>query len=131
MANPSSQPYASITTSEGKQVRVELEVADSPQERAVGLSRRESLSEQAGMLFVFPAEQQAAFWMKDTFIPLSIAFISMDGVVLDIQDMQPLSEELHIPAYPYRYALEVNQGFFREHGVEAGAEVQFHLGGNS
>ena len=97
----------------------------------MGLSKRESMPEQAGMLFVFPTDQQGAFWMKDTLIPLSIAFISADGRILEIQDMQPLSEELHIPASPYRYALEVNQGFFGKNEVNAGDTAEFVLGGNS
>ncbi len=83
------------------------------------------------MLFVFPSEGQAAFWMKDTSIPLSIAFIAADGRILETRDMQPLSEELHRPTQPYMYALEVNQGFFRQNGVNAGDRVEFRLGGRS
>ena len=79
------------------------------------------------MLFVFSSDQQAAFWMKDTFIPLSIAFIAADGRILEIQDMQPLSTDLHRPPSAYRYALEVNQGFLKS--VKAGDRVEFQLGG--
>jgi uncharacterized protein len=132
VASPASTQeasYAMIATSDGREVRVDLEVADTPQSRAVGLSRRQSLPEQAGMLFVWPAEQHGAFWMKDTYIPLSIAFISDDGRIMEIQDMEPLSEELHIPARPYRYALEVNQGFFDRNGIAAGDRAELQFGG--
>jgi uncharacterized protein len=132
VASPASTQeatHAMITTSDGRSVRVDLEIANTPQERAVGLSRRESLQEQVGMLFVWPAEQHGAFWMKDTFIPLSIAFISDDGRIMEIQDMEPLSEELHVPARPYRYALEVNQGFFDRNGIAAGDRVELQFGG--
>lgn len=106
-----------------------LEVADTPESRATGLSKRSSLPENAGMLFVFPSDGQAPFWMKDTWIPLSIAFISSDGRIVDIQDMQPMAEDLHRPAQPYRYALEVNQGFFEKNGVSTGDRVDLQLGG--
>ncbi|MHB1161268.1 MAG: DUF192 domain-containing protein [Chloroflexota bacterium] len=122
-------PAARITTASGRQVAVRLEVADTPETRATGLSRRPSLPEDAGMLFVFPADGQAAFWMKDTLIPLSIAFISAEGRILEIQDMERLSEELHRPAQPYRYAMEVNQGFFKRNEINAGDRVEFQLGG--
>ncbi len=124
---PPSGPYARIVTAAGRQLYVKLEVADTPQARATGLSNRPSLPGDAGMLFVFPADQQAAFWMKDTLIPLSIAFISSEGRIVEIQDMERLSEDLHRPALPYRYALEVNQGFFKKNEVSPGDRVEFHL----
>ena len=122
-------PYAKITDPSGKAVTVKLEVVDTPETRATGLMNRTQLAPDAGMLFVFQNEQQGAFWMKNTLIPLSIAFISSDGVIQEIQDMQPLSEELHRPARPYKYALEVNQGFFRTGGIGPNSKVEFHLGG--
>ncbi len=81
------------------------------------------------MLFLFPSDGQAPFWMKNTLIPLSIAFISQDGRILEVQDMAPQTEDLHQPKQPYRYALEVNQGFFRKNGVSAGDKIEFQLGG--
>jgi uncharacterized protein len=132
VASPSATPApgrAVITTADGRRVQVDLEIADTPQLRTVGLSRRQSLPEQSGMLFVWPSEQHGAFWMKDTYIPLSIAFISADGRIMEIQDMEPLSEELHRPAQPYRYALEVNQGFFDRNGIRAGDQVEIQYGG--
>ncbi len=88
---------------------------------------RDSLPENHGMLFVFDREQPLAFWMKNTKIPLSIAFLNKDFVIVDIQDMEPFSEKTHISAVPAMYALEVNQGFFRKHGIEVGDTLKFVL----
>jgi uncharacterized protein len=63
------------------------------------------------------------FWMKDTYVPLSIAFITADGKVIDVQDMQPQSEENHYPSTAYRFGLEANQGFFKTHGLGVGSQV--------
>ena len=76
------------------------------------------------MLFIFSGDTKAGFWMKDTLIPLSIAFIAADGTILDVQEMEPLSEDKHRPPAPYRYALEVNQGWFQEHGLGPGGRVE-------
>lgn len=124
-----SPPYAKITAASGKVVYLKLEIADTPQSQQTGLMHRTQLASDAGMVFVFPSDTQGPFWMKDTLIPLSIAFISADGVIVDIQDMQPLSEDLHRPSRPYRYALEVNQGFYRSNGIAQGDRVEFQLGG--
>jgi uncharacterized membrane protein (UPF0127 family) len=85
---------------------------------------RESLPGDRAMLFVFGEDTQTGFWMKDTSIALSIAFIAEDGTILDIQEMEPLSTEAHQPPGPYRYALEVNQGWFRRHGFGPGDRVE-------
>jgi uncharacterized membrane protein (UPF0127 family) len=122
-------PYARIATASGKQVNIKLEIADTPSTRETGLMNRNSLPADSGMLFVFPSDILAAFWMRNTLIPLSIAFISADGTIINIQDMQPLSESLHAPATMYRYALEANLGFFKDNGVIAGDRAEFQLGG--
>jgi uncharacterized membrane protein (UPF0127 family) len=80
------------------------------------------------MLFVFEQEQILAFWMKDTLIPLSIAYIDAEGRIVDIQDMQPLDETDHLSAEPAQYALEVNQGFFEGRGVMVGDIVELPSG---
>jgi uncharacterized protein len=72
------------------------------------------------MLFIFDREQQLSFTMRDTLIPLSIAYIDARGTIIDIQDMQPLDETSHPSAAPAKYALEVNQGFFEAHGIQVG-----------
>lgn len=101
-----------------------VELARTGQDRNRGLMGREELPGDRGMLFVFPADTQAAFWMKDTLIPLSIAFIGEDGTVLDIQDMEPLTTETHHSPQTYRYALEVNQGWFQENGIAVGDRAE-------
>ena len=106
-----------------------LEVADTAETMTRGLMGRRSMPEDSGMIFVFAGDQRTPFWMKDTLIPLSIAFISSDGRILEMQEMQPLSEDLHQPSFPYRYALEVNQGFFDRNGVSVGDRVELQLGG--
>lgn len=116
-------PEAVITTAQGDDVTVQVEVADEEDERARGLMNRESLDEDAGMLFLFPTETRGGFWMKDTLIPLSIAFVDGDGRILRILDMEPCRTDpctVYDPGVAYRSALEVNQGAFAEWGVEEG-----------
>jgi uncharacterized membrane protein (UPF0127 family) len=99
---------------------LQVEVADTPEERSRGLMNRESLPEGAGMLFTWPEDSSSGFWMKDTLIPLSVAFIDADGRIIDIQDMEPRDETLHYSPQPFRFAVEVNRGWFGEHAIEAG-----------
>jgi uncharacterized membrane protein (UPF0127 family) len=120
----SQSPVSTIVNSLGERIPVQVEIADTGAERQTGLSGRTTLAEDAGMLFVFDQEQPLSFWMKDTLIPLSIAYISADGRIVDIQDMQPLDETPHPSAEPAQYALEVNQGFFTEQGVAVGDTVE-------
>jgi uncharacterized membrane protein (UPF0127 family) len=122
----SGTPQAAVTiiNSAGEGVPVRVEIADTPAKRQRGLMERTALAEDAGMLFVYGREVTNAFYMKDTLIPLSIAFIDPQGRIVDIQDMQPLDETDHYPAAPYQYALEVNQGFFAEHGIQVGNMLQ-------
>lgn len=113
-------------TVKGRQVLAE--VAATPAARQCGLSRRSELGENRGMLFVFPAPGMLAFWMKDTLIPLSIAFIDDSGRILDIQKMAPFREEARYRSPgPVRFALEVNQGWFEKHGVVVGDFVRLEL----
>ncbi len=109
-----------IITSRGEKVEVEVEIATNDAERARGLMERTELAENAGMLFVYEEERQLSFWMKNTLIPLSVAYADSQGRIVDIQDMQPLDETPHPSAEPARYALEVNQGFFEEQGIRVG-----------
>lgn len=97
-----------------------VEIADDPGERSTGLMNRESLGENDGMLFVFPEDTDATFWMKDTLIPLSIAFVRWDGIIINIQDMEAQSEDSHASPEPFRYAIEANQGWFEANDVFAG-----------
>src|SRR5919107_1272303 len=118
-------PVLTIVNSSGERVPVQVEIADTPEETLTGLMGRSALAEEAGMLFVFEQEQILAFWMKDTLIPLSIAYIDAEGRIVDIQDMQPLDDETSRPsAEPAQYALEVDQGFFEGRGVMVGDMVE-------
>ncbi len=119
-------PTATIVLSDdgGERAELTVELARTAEERRRGLMFREELSEDGGMLVVFPGDTSGGFWMKDTSIPLSIAFLAADGTMLDIQEMEPLSEELHQPPGPYRFALEVNQGWFEERGFGTGDRVE-------
>jgi uncharacterized protein len=128
----SQTPTVIITNSEGETVEVGVEIADNDAERQRGLMERTALAENAGMLFVFEREKPLAFWMKNTLIPLSVAYIDSNGRIVDIQDMEPLDETTHPSAEPGRYALEVNQGFFAERGIEVGNEMEIpDLSGSS
>ena len=106
----------------GEEVEVRVEIADSPDEQARGLMERTALAQDRGMLFVFPDEEVRSFWMKNTLIALSIAYMDSEGQIVDLQDMKPLDDNPphYVPAEPTRYALEVNRGFFEERGVEEG-----------
>jgi uncharacterized membrane protein (UPF0127 family) len=111
-----------IETAEGP-VEVAVEIADSDAERETGLMNRESLAEDAGMLFVFDEDVDFAFWMKNTLIPLSIAFADAEGEIVRILDMEPCEADpcpVYDPEATYRTALEVNQGAFDEWGVAEG-----------
>ena len=122
-ATTSGLPTVTIRASGGEKVVMNVEIADTEAEREKGLMGRTAMDEDHGMLFVFPNEQTLSFWMKDTLIPLSVAFMDSNGRIVDIQDMQPQDLTNHNSAEPARYALEVNQGFFERHGVKVGDEA--------
>jgi len=115
-------PRAVIET-KGDEVTVHVEVADSQAERERGLMGRRELPDDAGMVFVFPTDSTSAFWMKDTLIPLSIAFYDESGRIVRILDMEPCRRDpcpLYDPGASYRGALEVNRGAFERWGVREG-----------
>ena len=118
-----------IEASDGESVEVRVEIADEPEEQATGLMNRTALGEDQGMLFVFPSEEDRSFWMKDTLIPLSIAYMNSEGRIVDIRDMKALDDDPphYDSAEPARYALEVNKGFFDERGVEVGDSTELPL----
>jgi uncharacterized membrane protein (UPF0127 family) len=103
---------------------VTVEVADTAMKREQGLMHRNHLPEMHGMLFVFDAPRKVCFWMRDTPLPLSIAFLDARGRIVNTQDMEPLSEALHCAPSEVTQALEMNQGWFERHGVKAGDKVQ-------
>ena len=106
-----------------KEIRVE--VAQTPEERSYGLMGRKHLGKDEGMLFIFETEDYHGFWMKDTFLSLSIAFIGKDGRIVWITEMKPLTLDSHVPPKPILYALEMNKGWFSSHGVKVGDEIRF------
>lgn len=104
---------------------LDVELAETAQQQAKGLRFRQTLAENDGMLFVFPAPQRVSFWMKDASIPLSIAFIQSDGKIVQIRPMQPY-DETPVPSLSDTvvYALLVNQGWFERHGIAAGTVIE-------
>ena len=95
----------------------QVELASTPQQRQRGLMGRAHVAADGGMLFVFEHPGRYCFWMRDTLLPLSIAFIADDGSIVNIADMEPRSEKSHCSAKPVRYALEVRQGEFQRRGI--------------
>lgn len=110
----------------GDSMLIDVEIADTEARRSEGLMNRESLPDDAGMVFVFFEEHSGGFWMKDTRIPLSIAFFDEEGEIVEMLDMDPCSEDpckVYDPGVGYRGALEVNQGAFERWGVSPGDSV--------
>lgn len=104
-----------------------VELASTIEQRQRGLMFRESLDDDVGMLFVFPDDALRSFWMKDTSIPLSIAFLDGEGRILNILDMAPFDTSAYFSAGPARYALEVNQGWFAQRAITPGMYCEFVL----
>ena len=111
-------------TLEIKHHRITAEVAATELTRTNGLMYRRMLPENRGMLFVFPYVSEQSFWMKNTYVPLSIAFIDEAGVIVSIADMKPLTTDPHPSLKPAKYALEVNLGWFAKRGIKPGAKVE-------
>ncbi|QWD39609.1 DUF192 domain-containing protein [Polynucleobacter paneuropaeus] len=103
---------------------IQAEVADSPDLREVGLMNRTSLPTNSGMLFIFEQKAGNCFWMKNTKLPLSIAFIADDGKIVNIEEMQADTTNNHCPKAPIRYALEMNKGWFSERVIVPGNTIQ-------
>jgi uncharacterized membrane protein (UPF0127 family) len=107
------------------EVEIIAEVADDSVERSFGLMFRKEMAYNHGMLFIYDIPRRLSFWMKNTYLPLSIAFIDASGTIVSIQDMQPLDDTtIHRSPKPVPWALEMNQGWFAENGVEVGDTVR-------
>lgn len=100
--------------------RIEAEVVNTGPGRMVGLMQREYLAPQRGMLFVFDADARHCMWMKNTLIPLSVAFLDSSGKIINIDEMQPQTENNHCAGRPARFALEMNAAWFRKRGIGPG-----------
>jgi hypothetical protein len=103
--------------------RIDAQVAASPQERQTGLMFRREMPQHEGMLFVFEQPATQCFWMKNTPLPLTAAFVADDGSIVNLADMKPLAEDSHCSAKPVRYVLEMNQGWFARRGIKAGTRL--------
>lgn len=102
---------------------IQAELAASPEARERGLMFRKSMPANAGMLFVFEEKAGHCFWMRNTDLPLSIAFLADDGSIVNIEDMKPQTEDNHCPRAAVRYALEMNKGWFAQKGIKPGAKI--------
>jgi len=109
-------------TIKGKKIRVE--VARTEEEKSQGLMFRDKLGPDEGMLFIYEREDFLSFWMKNTPLPLSIAFLDHRGKIMDIQDMEPFDLRTHTSTRPALYALEMNKGWFKKNGVKVGDIIQ-------
>ncbi|WP_288131625.1 DUF192 domain-containing protein [Accumulibacter sp.] len=103
--------------------RIEAEVAADDPNRMQGLMHRRNMAANQGMLFVFPQAARHCMWMRNTFLPLSVAFLDEDGRILNIENMQPQTEDNHCSTKAARYALEMNLGWFSSKGIKPGARV--------
>lgn len=103
--------------------RIEAEVAATPESRQIGMMMRASMAPQRGMLFVFPEAATHCMWMRNTLLPLSVAFLDDKGKIINVEDMQPRTEHNHCASKPARYALEMNLGWFRSRGLGAGVSI--------
>jgi len=103
--------------------RITAEMANTPDTRQVGLMHRETMAENRGMVFVFDFDATHCMWMRNTLIPLSVAFLDAEGTILNIEDMAPQTEVNHCAVRPARYALEMNKGWFAQRGLNVGDRI--------
>jgi uncharacterized protein len=103
--------------------QIDAQVARTPDQRATGLMFRKEMPAHEGMIFVFEAPSQQCFWMKNTLLPLSIAFLADDGTIVNISEMAPQTLESHCSAKPVRYVLEMNAGWFARRGIKPGTKL--------
>jgi uncharacterized membrane protein (UPF0127 family) len=118
----SQQKFPAIPLNAGMYV-IQAEVAAKDAERQQGLMYRRVMGANEGMVFLFDRPATVCMWMKNTFIPLSVAFLDRDGKILNIEDMEPLNEKSHCAKGPASYALEMNKGWFRQKNIKPGSEI--------
>jgi uncharacterized membrane protein (UPF0127 family) len=124
LAQSTPQTDLPRTTLSAGMHRIDAQLAATPAQRETGLMHRRDMPQHEGMLFVFEQPGVQCFWMKNTLIPLTAAFIADDGTVVNLADMQPLDESSHCSAKPVRYVLEMNQGWFAQRHLAAGAKLR-------
>lgn len=123
-AQTAPQPRLPVTELTAGMHVIKAELAVTPDEQATGMMWRTEMPGNEGMLFVNDDDQVRCFWMKNTLIPLSIAYLAADGTVINVADMQPRSEQSHCSAKPARFALEMRQGWFAKRGIQAGSQLR-------
>jgi uncharacterized membrane protein (UPF0127 family) len=102
---------------------IDAQVAQTAQQRQIGLMYRREMPQHEGMLFVFEQPATQCFWMKNTLLPLTAAFVADDGTIVNLADMKPQTEDSHCSVKPVRYVLEMNQGWFAKKNLKAGAKL--------
>ncbi len=123
LAQDEPQKLPAIPLSAGMHL-ISAEVAKTPDQRGIGLMHRKAMGANEGMLFIFEQAGQQCFWMKNTLLPLSIAFLSDDGAIVNIEDMQPQTLDSHCSLKPVRFVLEMNQGWFSKRGLKPGSVLK-------
>jgi len=104
--------------------QIDAQVALTPQQRAIGLMHRKEMPTHEGMLFVFEQPAVQCFWMKNTLLPLTAAFVADDGTIVNLADMKPQTTDSHCSSKPVRYVLEMNQGWFAKRNMQAGTQLR-------
>ncbi|RYX98228.1 MAG: DUF192 domain-containing protein [Comamonadaceae bacterium] len=103
--------------------QIDAQVALTPEQRQTGLMHRKDMPQHEGMLFVFSQPTQQCFWMKNTLLPLTAAFVADDGTIVNLEDMKPQTTDPHCSTKPVRFVLEMNQGWFAKKGIKAGTKL--------
>ena len=123
IAQDAPQQLPAIRLSTGMHV-LQVQVAQTPEQQQTGLMFRKTMGTNEGMLFIFDEPRQQCFWMKNTLLPLSVAFIDDSGTVANIDDMKPQTLDSHCSTKPVRFVLEMNVGWFDKRGIKAGSKFQ-------
>ncbi len=123
LAQEGPQKLPAIQLSAGMHL-IRAEVAQSPDQRSIGLMHRPSMGPNEGMLFIFEQAGQQCFWMKNTLLPLSIAFLADDGSIVNIESMKPQTLDSHCSKKPVRFVLEMNEGWFTKRGIKPGSVLK-------
>ena len=123
-AHAQAQPRLPTVSLSAGMHAIQAEVADNFVSRMTGLMHRTTMGANEGMLFVFEDASIQCMWMKNTLLPLSVAYLADDGTIVNIADMKPHSEESHCAKAPVRFALEMNQGWFASRGLKPGSKLR-------
>jgi uncharacterized protein len=122
-AQDAPQKLPAITLNAGMHI-IQAELAQTPDQRSIGLMFRKTMGTNEGMLFAFEQAATQCFWMKNTLLPLDIAFVSADGTVVNIDNMKPQTLESHCSTKPVPFVLEMNLGWFAKRGIKAGSKLK-------